>query len=452
MTPPKPPTHFDSDLPPEPLSEDTPPEPAELAAPPEPDDVVGPPEPEPPVAPASTRAPASPPLPVSAPPPPAPARAAPAAAPVKAAPVAPVATAPVPVQGQPPARADARERQRAALAAEIHNPRGASSKAVVVPAAVLLLLLAGGGLLVHVWASAEDASRTTIEEVKTPQQKRLEQERALQEVMPTSTAAELAELTPEPSAAEATTGTQAVAPASSPPRPRRSLAPTETQLRREQTAPTETQFQREQTAPTETQLAAGQAPPPARRSLATSMAVGFADAAPSTTTPPTVQRGTFLPACLTSGADPSHPAPFTATVSADVLAGEAVAVPRNAALVCTAQGLTASRLSGSCDTLTIPGRGSLTFSGVVYGRDRRPGLPVVITGGPNAGDDAADSAVATAERVLGAVSPGGLGGELLQGAAGTGGRAARSARRSPEASARPVPPGTCFLVFVDQPF
>lgn len=303
----------------------------------------------------------------------------------------------------------------------------------------------------HVWASAEDASRTTLEEVKTPQQKRLEQERALQEVMPTSASAELAELTPDPSGAPGPTGNQPVAPASPPPRPRRSLAPTETQLPREQPAPTETQLPGEQTAPRETQLAAAPAPP-ARRSLATSMAVGFADASPPPATSATVPRGTFLPACLTSSADPSHPAPFTATVSVEVLAGEAVAVPRNAALVCTAQGLTASRLSGSCDTLTIPGRGSLSFSGVVYGRDRRPGLPVVVTGGPTAGDDAADSAVATAERVLGAVSPGGLGGELLQGAAGTGGRAARSAPRSPEASARPLPPGTCFLVFVDQPF
>ncbi|MFY0584368.1 hypothetical protein ACN28S_67695 [Cystobacter fuscus] len=132
--------------------------------------------------------------------------------------------------------------------------------------------------------------------------------------------------------------------------------------------------------------------------------------------------------------------------------GAVVAVPRDSALVCAGQGVTASRLTGSCDTLTIPGRGSLTFAGLLYGKDKRPGLPVVLSGGPGAGEDARATALSTAERVLGSVSPGGLGGELLQGAAGAGGRAVRNSARPSEASAHPVPKGTCFLVFVDQPF
>lgn len=435
MTPPKQPAHYDSDLPPEPLSEDTPPEPAELARPPEPDDLAAVQEP----APAPSAAPAHP---AAVPAPPAPPNLASAPAPVGAnavaqAPARPFPPSPIAV---PPAKKpDALERQRMALAAEIHNPRGASRKAVLVPAAVLLLLLGGGSLLVHIWAGAEDVSRHTVQEVKTPHQERLEQERALQELMPNSAPPELAELPPEPSpAGDAQAAAQPPADAAPAARaPQRRARP----------------------APSVTQPPAGEAPPPPeapapspRRSLATSMATSFSDASPASASSATVPRGTLLPACLTAVADPSQSAPFTATVSADVKAGDSIAVPRNSTLVCTPQGLTASRLTGGCDTLTIPGRGSVSFAGLLYGKDKRPGLPVVLTGGTGAGEEVKDTALAIAERVLGAVSPGGIGGELLQGAAGAGGRVARSSTRSPEASARPVPKGTCFLVFVDQPF
>lgn len=308
---------------------------------------------------------------------------------------------------------------------------------------MLLLLLGGGALLVHLWAGTEDSSRTTRQEVKTAYQERLERERAIQELMPSGEPPVLAELPPEPSAPPEVAPEQPTPTAPvTPPAARR--APRQTQL----AAPTVTQLPAaEEAAPGAT------APVPTpRRSLATSMATSFSDASPASANSASVARGTFLPACLTAVADPSQSAPFTATVSADVTVGSVVAVPRTSTLVCTGQGVTASRLTGSCDTLTIPGRGALSFSGLLYGKDKRPGLPVVLSGGPSAGDDARDTALTIAERVLGSVSPRGLGGELLQGAAGAGSRAARNSTHPSEASARPVPKGTCFHVFVDQPF
>lgn len=440
MTSPKLPAHYDSDLPPEPLTEDTPPEPADLAGPPEPDDLAGHPEPEavaPPAPPQPTAVQEA--APRQAPPPPAPAPA------LRAVPFPGPASPslPSPVQTHPPGKPDARERQRAALAAEIHNPRGADRRAVILPGVVLLLLLVGGAFLVHVWAGAEEASRYTTAEVKTPHQERLERERALQELMPSGAPPELAELPPEPppalEAAGEQTGIQpstAAAPVA-PSSPRRA--------RPVHTSPSQPAAEVAEPLPE-----ASTQPP--RRSLATPMATSFSDAPTTSASPAPLQRGTFLPACLTAAADPAHPAPFTATISSDVKAGDTVSVPRGSTLVCTAQGVTGSRLTGSCDTINIPGRASLSFAGLVYGRDKRLGLPIVVTGGPGAGDDVQDTALTTAERVLGSVSPGGIGGELLQGAAGAGGRVARNTTRSSEPSARPVPKGTCFLVFVDQPF
>ncbi|MCY1083773.1 hypothetical protein [Archangium lansingense] len=448
MTPPKQPAPYDPDLPPEPLTDDMPPEPAELAGPPEPEDLAGPLEPEDP------EGPSVPPPPVSAvaepsaavPPPAVPPTPAPAPVPVVHAPVAQAParpSIPASVPTPPPKKPDALERQRTALAAEIHNPRGADPRAVVVPLVVLLLLLGGGALFVHVWADTEDSSRTTRQEVKTAHQERLERERALQDLMPNGDPPILADLPAEPSASGGPSVEQTAppAPATAPPTRR---APRVTQP----AAPRVTQLPPPEADAPEAEAPARQP----RRSLATSMATSFADAPPTSTSSASVARGTFLPACLTAVADPSQSAPFTAVVSTDVKAGDVVAVPRTSTLVCTGHGISAARLTGSCDTLTIPGRGSPSFAGLLYGKDRRPGLPVILSGGPIAGDDARDTALTTAERVLGSVSPGGLGGELLQGAAGAGGRAVRNSARPSESSARPVPKGTCFLVFVDQPF
>jgi hypothetical protein len=330
--------------------------------------------------------------------------------------------------------AEAQERLRARLAEEIHNPRGASRQLVIFPAVAILVLAGGGFLGVRLFFATTSQSEPALEVVKTAAQERAEEEVAQRRLEPFMESPQLAlvEAVPSapmaaslPSRAASPAPGRATAPAA---RPARALRATAVVTEPEEPAPQ----------------------PVVRRSLATSMATRFADvpAAPSASAA-LVPRGTFLSACLTSPADPNTPAPFTAQVSADVRIGGRIAVPKHSTLVCGTQGLTGARVGATCDTLNMPEGGAVSFSGLVYGRDRRPGLPTPVSGGAGAAQEAKESALSTAERLAGRLTPGGIAGELSQAALGAGGGAARRSLRSSEVGAAPVPRNTCFLVFVE---
>src|SRR5262249_51780333 len=94
-----------------------------------------------------------------------------------------------------------------------------------------------------------------------------------------------------------------------------------------------------------------------------------------------VPKGTLIRAKLLVPADPMNPGPVLAEVSEEVKVAGKVAIPKGAALACASQAGAGSRVALTCDTITLPGRGSVTFEGTALGSDQRPGLPVGTTGG-----------------------------------------------------------------------
>lgn len=196
--------------------------------------------------------------------------------------------------------------------------------------------------------------------------------------------------------------------------------------------------------------------PVVRRSLEGTTAVEFADA-PQTPSSCRVLKGTLIPARLLASANGNNPGPVGAEVTEDVQGlGGCVALPRGSGLVCASHGARGSRLSVSCDAVSLA-RGSVALVGLALGKDRQPGLPV--RGFSGEGEvqtvDGASAAVdlgqRTASRALLAAGPVG---EVANDVLATGGAAARapSLQSSRPLPSQPVAKGTDFFVFVQQDF
>jgi hypothetical protein len=186
-----------------------------------------------------------------------------------------------------------------------------------------------------------------------------------------------------------------------------------------------------------------------RRSLDSSTATAFADAAPPPKQASTgnVPRGTLIPARLTVPAD-TRPGPVTAEVTRDVMVAGAVAVPRGALLVCTSQGFASGRITVACDGLTLGDR-TVRMSGTALGADKRPGLPCGSAGGAGVEEHARSGSIDTAANIASRLAGDGVSGDVARGAVRIGAGTARDASAPGAASALPAPSGTTFFVFVN---
>jgi serine/threonine protein kinase len=235
-----------------------------------------------------------------------------------------------------------------------------TSRAVAVARPLLILALLGvGALAIRLAADALGPQRVATAPARHPP-------RDTESLLPPASAGAARLIEPQPA-----------------PRPVHPTAPLTARQRAAAPVPSHRQEASPAAAPSNAAASQSAASSP-RRSYATPMGTRFADtSAEEGSISPVVPRGTFLTACLTSPADPGAVAPFTAVLALDVKHEDVIVLPQGTSAVCTTQGLSGSRLSGTCDTLTVPGRASRTFSGLVYGRDKRPGLPVIGDSGTN---------------------------------------------------------------------
>ena len=328
----------------------------------------------------------------------------------------------------------------------LRNPASPKRKLALPIVLIAGLVLLGNTLVFLVSKTNAPKTARNIELVQTPEQRRAEAEAEAKRLEATQRPPELLAVAPpvaapavEPGTAPAVqSGVQSgVQPPRAPSSPAKSPAGG-APLRRGHARASQT--------------AAINAPAVHHRSLDSSMQTTFADAKPMAPGSGAIQRGTLIPARLTTPADPNLTGPVGAIVSDDVSVNGAVVIPKGATLVCTSNGGRPGRVMVACDGITVPGRGTSTFEGTALGSDELPGIPVKTTGGGSDDDSVKSGAISTAANVAEALSPGGVGGALVGGAVDTASERGRRAAAPAKETTTPAPKRTHFFIFVAKPF
>ncbi|RKH92979.1 serine/threonine-protein kinase [Corallococcus sp. AB038B] len=329
----------------------------------------------------------------------------------------------------------------------------------VISFAVLALLGIGAVSLLTRSAPAQ----TVVETVKTPAQERAERELAEREITATgaATPATLSDPAPPPvPRLEDALPQRPEQPSQGPAAAPQSSAVASRQRPRSQTpsaapagpgaAPGTAPTADPVPAPVQAQAPVAAAAPPLQlRSLSTRMSAGSSVVPASATTADAsgalgVPRGAQLAARLDGVVDPSAPGGVPA-----ILTKAYGKLPAGTRVVCETGSLNGSRVSLSCDSVTLDGR-TYAFVGQAHGLDGRPGLPVSVSGGTS--NDTAGVAVGTGERIVRSISPGGVLGELAGGATDAVAGKARTSAAARDVRASPVARGTVFTIWVSQAF
>ena len=361
------------------------------------------------------------------------------------------------------------QRRRLQLQEDLHNPKSSAKKLLAVPAAILAGTLIVGVVVVKLFLLGTAPSvdpHAVAEVVKTPEQLRAEREVETRAAEPSSAPPELApvQLPERPPAQPGAAGKPAAGtlpagrPAASPGQPGSLPRPAGSHDAKAVDAILAQQYGGRPVvtpdAPAGAVAGAAPAAPvqtgPRRRSLDTVM-VADAPPADAAGAGPHLPKGTMMAARLTTPADASQPAPVNAVLTADVVVGGAVVVPRGSAVVCMTSP-NGGRLGLSCDTLRVAGK-TYGLDAIAMGADRRVGLPLprVAVADTSLADIAKDRAVTTARNALGRVTPDGVAGDVVNGAADTAGAVANRQGTAGDAIAPLLPAGTAFTLFVQSP-
>lgn len=350
-------------------------------------------------------------------------------------------------------------KRREELAHRLRNPENPRRR-LLVPAIVIGVVIGAGNLVV--WAlihSNRSATPARVEVVKTEAQLRAEKEIEQKQVLPPTTAVELAPAPPAPAAPEpAPAGASAavvqppvgpaVATAAVAPAPVAAPRPGAKRVTQAASAP----------RPTPTPEAPPPAAPVRRRSLDSSTVTSFSteSGAPRPTVaanpvPATSMRGVLISAKLNLPADPIAPGPMPVTVTKDITDGGSVVIPKGSTIVCNAQGGSSGRLGGTCDSVQI-GAKLYPLKGTILGADQRPGLPLQDPEGGGKGTKriAGGAASNFAGRVVSQLAGSSLAGDAIREAAGAGKEVAEERiEAAPSAQRPPVPKGTAVFVYVE---
>lgn len=352
-------------------------------------------------------------------------------------------------------------RRRAQLQEDLHNPKTSAKKMLALPAGILAATLLVGVVAVKLLVLNSPSSDTpTVEVVKTPEQLRAEREAEERAVAPAVTAAP--ELAPAPVAApsEPVAFPTAQPPSTVPgaPRPTTTKRGAGKDAKAVDTLLSQQYGGRPVVTPEAPNGGIAGAPVPGapvrRRTLDTDLSVDFAPSSASATSALQLPKGTTMAARLTSPADSAQASPATATITADVVVGGAVVVPKGSTLVCMTAPAGA-RLGLHCDTLNV-GRSAVSIDAIALGSDKRVGFPLPRSSSSSdtgAGDIAKDNALNVGRSLLGRVAPEGAAGDVTNGAADTASSLARGGRggSASDAPAALVPAGTAFTLFIQNP-